>query len=361
MNPVVLPDDPAGAFRRFHLSDFEVSWAGPNPVGEGFCLGSEDGRIRFTDTQLTYQGEIKGVSASGEAVNGVAHSQQWTAVTTRADVNLISRPKAEGLHEAIAIPVGAFGVTVASSGHFVVPLGRGGIMYVKPGSGPEDPVPVGGTEKAGLNVCRVLPLPGQDGTDLIVCAGRAGGVGMTTFREGVGNYSLSTLRVDGLDVVDVCLLGARENRFAVSAVGRDGTLIIFRDILYDRSPRTIKFRSVRGTVYRILSSQGHVFLLTSKGLFVLARLAERLAGDILLEKFNTDVLPLQVAAADANLVGERWLVAVGVGEVLRFDLQKMPPPDTQTQEDRNGLVHLTTAPWMESRIEQSMQHLAATG
>ena len=95
-------------------------------------------------------------------------------------------------------------------------------------------MPVGSTEQAGLNVCRVLPLRGEQGTDLIVCAGRTGGVGVTPFREGVGSYSLRTLRFDRLDVVDVCLLNAQESSLAVVAAGRDGTLIFFRDISQQR-------------------------------------------------------------------------------------------------------------------------------
>ena len=114
MNEVFLPHDGADPLERFRLADFEVSWAGPNPRAEGFCLGSEDGQLRFTDTQLTYLGDMKGVSVSGEAVNGVAHFQNWTAVTTRAEVNLIGpRTQENGPHEAIVIPVGAFGVEVA--------------------------------------------------------------------------------------------------------------------------------------------------------------------------------------------------------------------------------------------------------
>src|SRR5947209_17690357 len=30
---------------------FEVCWAGPNPLGDGFCFGSTDGRLLFTDDE----------------------------------------------------------------------------------------------------------------------------------------------------------------------------------------------------------------------------------------------------------------------------------------------------------------------
>jgi hypothetical protein len=362
MNKVFLADDPVGAFHRVRLEDFDVSWVGPHPCAKGFCLGSEDGQLRFTDEQFAWLGEIKGVSASAEAVNGVGHSEGWTAVTTRADINFIPpRSSPTEPHRATVFSGGAFGVAVAPSGHFVVPLGRLGIMYVKPGSLPEATVPISSTEEAGLNAYRILPLPDENGSDLIFCAGRRGGLGITNIREGVANHTLSTLRLGDLDVVDVCLLGAVENRLAVAAAATDGTIIFFQDILHDRTPRTIKFRSVKGTVYRILSAQGDVFLLTSKGLFLLARLAERLTNGVPRGPFTTNVLPLGIEASDANLAGDRWLLAVGADEVFRFDLDQMPkaPANGQQSEDRD-LVECKN-PWKKSSIGQHLERFAAVG
>ena len=101
-------------------------------------------------------------------------------------------------------------------------------------------------------------------------------------------------------MVDVCALDAKAHSHAVAAVARDGTLIFFPDILHRTAPKTIKFRSVRGTVYRILSARGDIFMLTSKGLFLLANLAERLAQGGWTGSVTTNILPLPIAAADAN-------------------------------------------------------------
>ena len=42
-----------GVYRSFlmeiRIRDFEICWAGPNPVGPGLCFGSEEGWLLFTD------------------------------------------------------------------------------------------------------------------------------------------------------------------------------------------------------------------------------------------------------------------------------------------------------------------------
>ncbi len=306
---------------------------------------------------------MEGVSASAEAVNGVAHSQHWTAVTTRADINLIGPcPGPDAPNPAVVIDCGAHGVAAAPSGLFVVPLRRSGVMYLKPGARPEDPVMIAPTEKAGLNLYRVLPLPGDNGNDLIVCAGRRGGVGVIRFGEDLKTHSLSTLRFDDLDVVDVCALAGTENPRAVAAVGRDGTVILFQDILHQNTPKLMRFRGVGGTVYRILSARGAIFLLTSEGLYVLGNLTEGLAKGGWTAPITTDVLPLPIAAADANLVGDKWLVAVGVSEMFRFDLENLATmkPGIQEPEQHAAPEAILTHPrWQEASIEPTMERMAA--
>ena len=89
MNAPYFPNDPDGFFHTFDLPDFAVSWAGANPFGDGFCFGSETGQLVLTDIRGRQIIALGTATESNEAVNGVAFSQGWLAVTTRADVNLI--------------------------------------------------------------------------------------------------------------------------------------------------------------------------------------------------------------------------------------------------------------------------------
>jgi hypothetical protein len=164
---------------------------------------------------------------------------------------------------------------------------------------------------------------------------------------------LHTVQFHELDLVDVCSIAGPEKLRAVAAAGRDGSLVLFQDILTDRNPLTFKFSGVQGAVYRILSVSGDIYLLTSGGLFALFRLAERFLAGLAAGAFTTDVLRLPIEAADANLVHQRWLLATGVDQLFKFDLTKMP-----RSPEANGMPENGEASWAE-RSAPEMQDLKA--
>lgn len=309
------------------LADFGgVTWAGANPIEEGFCLGSETGNIVLTDAAFQRRSDYLRSSASGEAINSLAYSQNWLAVVTRKDINFIGpfSPTSQST-ELVTLLGGGRDVVVAPiSGHFVIPLGADGVMFVKPGIGENDPVTISKSEKSDLNFYRVLALPGMQGTDVVVCAGRRGGLGYTDYREGIRGHMLHTVSFSNMDFVDVCSVATPEKPWAVVAAAKDGSLVFFDDIVNDKTPKTIKFRGIHGAVYRILSVQGNIYLLTSKGLFCLIQLAASFQNGETLHHFTTDILRMPIEAADANVVGKKWLLAVGADAVFRFDLEKLP-------------------------------------
>jgi hypothetical protein len=325
MTGTFFPNDPEGAFQAIHMPDFGISWAGPNPFGEGFCFGSEAGHLVLTDTKGQPRSLLGRASASGEAVNGVAYSRGWLAVTTRKDLNFIPPLSVEPSHlDAVVIYGGAPDVIAAPSGHFLIPLGRTGIMFAKPGMTEKDPVTISNAEKHGMNFCRVLAFNGDEEGDLIVAAGRRGGVGFTRFKEGMRGHLLNTVKFDMLDIVDICSIATAEHPRAVAAAGRDGSLVLFRDMVTDKKPLTFKFRRITGIVYRILGARGDLYLLTSNGLFAIFKLAERFLAGLSLRQITTDVLRLPIEAADANLVDQKWVLATGVDDLFRFDITKIP-------------------------------------
>src|SRR5947209_9424642 len=58
-------------------------------------FGSEDGRVLLTDDDgKPLMGPTK-ISASGEAVNGVAWARAWLAVTTREETSFVNLPAAD--------------------------------------------------------------------------------------------------------------------------------------------------------------------------------------------------------------------------------------------------------------------------
>lgn len=332
---MLTPSQALPGVQEIRFPDFEVSFAGA--IGDNdFCFGSEDGKVLFTDEQGEPLGQPQQASASGEAINGIAASGDWLAITTRAEVNFVIEPSINtGSARKAVVPVGSHGVSVAPSGRFVIPLGHTGITFVSPSAGSEDRILITTTDKEGFSFYRLVALSGRNGDDLIVCAGRRGGIGISEFRDDLGCFGLNTVSFAGLDAVDVCSIATPTFPRAVAGLSRDGAVILIRDVLSDNVPMGIRFDSVIGTAYRILGAGGDIFLLTSNAMYVLSKLALRfLIGDSL--NSMTPVLTLPMKAADANLVRDRWLLAVLPEKVHKFDLDLM----AQTAPLLNGAIEL---------------------
>jgi hypothetical protein len=357
---------PTGACQSIHLPNFAITWVGANPLDEGFCFGSETGQIYFTDVEGLPVSPILLASASGESINGVAYSQNWLAATTRKDVNFIGpwEPRTQP-RDVVSFFGGGNDVAVApTSGHFVIPLGRDGVMFVKPGTGEKDPVTIGRSEKSSLNFCRVLALAGEGGNDVVVCAGRRGGLGFANYREGMRGLTMYSVTFKELDLVDICSLATPDKPLAVVAAAKDGSLVFFDNILTDKNPQMMKFPGVKGTIYRVLSSQGDIYLLTSKGLFGLLRLAARFIRGETLHHSTTEILRLSVQAADANTVAKNWLLAAEIDQVFKFDTENMSKSSENGSIAKQGDVweepeQLNTRPqWSESSLEQQSEIIA---
>jgi hypothetical protein len=355
MNDPFFPNDPAGVFFEIRLPGFDATWAGANPLGPGFCLGSETGHIVFTDETGRPTGEPRCASASEEPVNGVAYSLNWLAVTTRRDINLLGPFGRAQAIERITFHGGGHDVAIApTSGHFVIPLGPGGLMFLRPGTSDKDPVTISKPDESSLNFCRAIALPGHGGSDVIVCAGRRGGLGYADYGDGIFGHVMHTVTFPGLDIVDVCSLAAPEKPRAVVAAAKDASLAFFDDILTDKTPRTIRFKKVLGTVYRVLAGDGHVFLLTTNGLFSLFGLAAALIDATPPERLSTEILRLPIEAADANMVGSKWLLAVGTESLFRFDVEKMPRSAGGEEPEQ----FVGRPMWGEAEMERNCEPLA---
>jgi hypothetical protein len=290
-------------FTPIRLKDFDVTWAGPAPAGPGFCFGSEDGRLLFTDERGVPVSDPGQGSDSGEAINGVAYSGEWIAVSTRAGVMMGSLRQDKDRPDNVGLPVGAHGIATSPGGYFVAPLGRAGVMFVKAGSVASDPVGLLAPDRPGMCFYRVLALPGRNGCDLLVCACRQEGIGITEIEWGQETCNMRVATFAGLDVVDVCAIVSDTESPAVAALGRDGTLIFTRDALRDEKPATIKFKAIQGTAYRLLSKGEHIFVLTSRGLYVLTKLAGRLAAGMPQGEFTTQILVVPMEVVECQ---PRW-------------------------------------------------------
>jgi hypothetical protein len=171
-----------------------------------------------------------------------------------------------------------------------------------------------------IYVYRVIVLPSQNGEEVVACAARLGGIVAGTFSIAHEANTMRTARFKNLDLVDICPLSPESDSLAVAALARDGSLILFRDVLADKTPITLKFQSVKGVAYRIISHRGDIYVLTSKGLYVLANLGKLFHNEELSEGLATPIMPLELTPVDMNPAWARWLLVVLVNEVRKFDM-----------------------------------------
>lgn len=316
-----IPNGARSLLSPIRFEGFDVSWAGASPREDLFAFGSEDGRILFADSDGVVKQQPQKATPSGETINGLSFYQRWMSVSTRNEVMLWTLPVKQGETVLSAtIPFGAHGVIVGHNGYFLAPLGRSGLLFYQPKEGPEQAITIssGATENAYFY--RLISLQAADGKEIVACAARRGGIAAMEFNEEDQRHMLSALAFNGLDVIDVCPLGIADVPEGAAALGRDGTIILFRDVLRDCSPVTVNYESIKGTAYRILIVRGYLFLLTSKGMYVIAGLIDRFLKS---RKDNqaTPMLALPMEAVDAHIGSEKWLWIVKPDGVLRLDVE----------------------------------------
>jgi hypothetical protein len=99
---------------------------------------------------------------------------------------------------------------------------------------------------------------------------------------------------------------------------------------------TLKFNEVKGAVYRLLGADGSLYLLTSKGLTVCLGIANDFLAGLLVGEFTNNLLRIPIEAADANMVDQRWLLAVGVDDLLVFDIAELPASPERNTNGENA-------------------------
>ncbi len=129
------------------------------------------------------------------------------------------------------------------------------------------------------------------------------------------------LRPAGVDFVDVAALDVDGFPFAVAALGLDGSIHFVGDLLGDRATTTLHLGSRGERAYRILCTEGHVFLLTDKGLYAFEDLAARFLRG---EAINDPMVKwLDLEAVDASPGPDRSLLVVMPDTVYHIEIDSL--------------------------------------
>jgi hypothetical protein len=355
--------NPEGRFEtqvRLALGGPDLTWAGKNPFEDGLCLGFDNGTLIFSATNRGYTSKPERISPSESAINAVAGiGIKSLAVSTRSEVTFIQAVD-ETKSTQTVFAGGAHGVVATKSGYFVAPLGAKGVLFAKPSDEPDQVMRLLDGSEGKLYFYRMVALHNGSGTETLVFANRREGVGVSTFDENSPNHGMHTMKFEGVDVVDVC--GVAPNSLAAIGISRNGELLLIRDTSKRENPTALVLHGIEGRVCRVLANAKHLFVLTSKALYVWTYLVERLFFG---GKPSPDTLPLVIPmeAVDMTLFNDSYLIIVlaangllgpTIKELERQPIENDPTPLRSSMEfSRRAKLEELHPAWQTRDVKQS--------
>ncbi len=128
------------------------------------------------------------------------------------------------------------------------------------------------------------------------------------------------------DYVCACSIGNETMPLAAVSLSRDGEVDFFVDILTDKMPLTWHFNHAQGigVAYSLATAGGHLFILTSNGIYTCLDMVERfLRGELRagVEMVTVRHLPLDVI--DFALAYKTWMMVLLPDKIVRISLRDM--------------------------------------
>ena len=344
-----MMNDPT--FGREFTHGPEVTWVGPNPFADGILLGFDDGSIEFSDL-ATSDSKPQPVSKAKESINGIAAiGKNSLAVSTRSDVTFL---QLEGPAEdtPTVFAGGAHGVISTQSGYFIAPLGMNGLLIVKPDPDANSKHEM--TVTTGMNnlyFYRMAVLRDTAGTEVLIFANRKNGVGVSPFHGAQKGGNIRSMRYEGLDVVDVCAVST--GSLSAVAISSRGEVLWLKDASKRDKPLVMRLPSVEGQVYRVLATTRHLFVLSSKALYVWIDLV----GSVLRnENFSRQSVPyvVRIEAVDMSLLNDDTLMLVmGTNSIKGFKIADII--GNSVNMSRISQLEDFTPRWVSEDVEQSQK------
>ena len=306
------------------LPGHDLSWAGLYPWTGTACYATEDG-VLFLPTNMEENPFRIIPIFEDEAINGVAFSGNHIAISSRNKIKILPCGSFHLEDPADAFDIGAHGIVSVASGGFIAPLGKDGLLFLKPGV--ERPLirHEGKFGQSDVNCYKVASLgDGPDG-EVFVCAARSDGFFGMTIRDESLQPQVVGHSLAGIDIVDVCSISSPSMPRAAIALNRDASLLIIRDVLSPESPFSLRYEQPSGPAYSVLSAQGHVFILTKSELVTFPNLSRDFWNGTAIDRpRETFVLPMK--SIDAFLLGDNQICAIAADEELTLSISDLVRP-----------------------------------
>ncbi len=322
-----------------------ITWVGEMPWTGGIAFGDEDGRLRYSGLEWPLKvGEPFTVITSDRPINQVAFNtfsgHRLLAACTASNIAIRRVGEDGDFIDSTVFEVGGHGVYPTRWGGFLIPLGPGGLAAFYPNSD-------GGISQNVLkhkmpfpyyySMCRIGLTP--DGKELWACAGRSGGLLAVTLDEkSVPQVVRSFQSVKRpKDYVSVWAIGNELMPFATISLSRDRQVDFSENLVEDRTPLTWHAPQIQGVGYSLFATGGHLFILTSTGIYVGIDivnmfLARKLKSGI------TKVRYLPVEAIDFAVLYGRWIIVLQHNMLMMLEIARIAEPGYEPQ-----LLHSTQA------------------
>jgi hypothetical protein len=204
-------------------------------------------------------------------------------------------------------------------------------------------VQIGSPRGIPFNFYKLIRLGNDLHGEAFAAAGRRDGLMALNFVDGRPSAPMVCHHFEGQDIVDVCPLNNPRYPYAVACVSRDRAIFFIRNVLEDQSPSSLNYAGLQGTAYTLLSTGGHLVLLTDQELVVMPSLAAQfLRGESLDQTREIRIIP--VNASEAFLLRDRAVLLLEeeaiVSEIKVADMIGSLADDrAEVEALRNGWIH----------------------
>ncbi len=336
-----MKDDKIIKMKEMCFPGDTITWAGefsrhsPTP----YAFGTENGNVMLVS--LADQGGSTPwlTVESGEAINGVARANGLIAVSTRSEVVFLGLDSSGSTRELYRYDGGAHGVIATPDGRFVAPLGPHGLLVV--GSRDGNIFRTGVVPRGREYYFYKLASLGLYQIDHALLAGACRQGGLIAISLGAGAEGSasgpSAFHSAGLDILDVCSIGTPVQPHAIAGLASDCSIHLSHNLMVDKRPTTLRFSQLAGSAYTIRSAQGHIFVLTSRGLYIMTGLAKRFLEG---QRIDGSCVAryLEVDAFDFSITYERDLFLLLPGSVFVADVHSFSTESVVSEVGRELLL-----------------------
>ena len=157
------------------------------------------------------------------------------------------------------------------------------------------------------------------------------------------------MRFEGLDVVDVC--GISSGSLSAVAISSRGEVLWLKDVSKRDEPLVVRLTGIEGQVYRVLATTQHLFVLSSKALYVWSHLVESvLLNQEFAKQTVLHVVPLE--AVDMSLLNNNELMLVmGTNSIRSFKIDDIIRDSSSLS--RISKLEDFTPQWVSEDVEQT--------